>query len=402
VGTHRRHHSLPVPVLALIVGLAVAALSLGGCGSDTPPPSRGPWIGTGFFGVNAPLLRQYATPAAAPALDAIASSIAAAHVSWARVVFDQSVEERTPGHIDWSIPDRVVGTLARHGVRTQALFVGTPGWAASTSARLIFGCGSRAAPEDVDGVSRFVGEAVKRYGRGGQFWAANPGITPLPVETWEIGNEENLRIFWCPSADPAKYASVYSASRSAALDADPDAQVIVGGLAPTFEATGQGDVSVQDFLRGMVRADPELAREISAVAIHPYASTPAFVFFRIRQFREAMRAAGLGSTPMLADEFGWYTSGPPSSRLAPQALRAGRIRQVVLAAQRTDCGLVGLGVNSWVTTQADPTNPEDWYGLADPVTGVPNASGRAYGAAIAAAGAIPGTPAAGKLAHLCG
>jgi hypothetical protein len=115
-----------------------------------------------------------------------------------------------------------------------------------------------------------------------------------------------------------------------------------------------------------------------------------------------MRQARLGDTPMLANELGWYTSGPPGPLLTTQGERADRIRQVVAAAEHTDCNLVALGIHSWVTDQADPADAEDWYGLADPRSGAPNQSGLAYGSAIEAASQSRMSPAAESTEHLCG
>jgi hypothetical protein len=389
--------------LVLALGaLALAVLLTGSSGDEkwSCPPTNQARSSDEFFGVNAPLLRDYAGPDRAGALDALSCGISAAGISWARVVFGQVVEERQPGKTDWTIPDRVVGALARHGVRTQALFVGTAAWAADPSAVPV--CGQRAFPADVAAWSRFVGAAVERYGRGGAFWAEHREIQPLPIETWEIGNEENLRLFWCPAANPERYAAVYRSSRAAALAADAKALVVVGGLAPTFgEPAPAGDVTVPDFLQRMVRAEPELAREIPAVAIHPYSPTPDLVLEAVRAFREAMTAAGLGQTPMIANEVGWYTDGPPGSRFASQGERAERIRELTGAIRRTNCNLTGFGIHSWVTAETDSDDPEDWYGLADPDTGEPNESGRAYGEAIADAGSGAARPTS-PFDRLCG
>jgi polysaccharide biosynthesis protein PslG len=353
-----------------------------------------------FFGVNAPLLRNYTTPERAAALDAHARSMAGEGIKWARVVFDQSVEQRQPGAIDWSVPDRIVAALARQGVRTEALFIGTPAWVANPAMPPV--CGSRSSPENVAGWSAFVGAAVERYGRGGAFWDEHPEIPALPVETWEIGNEENTGIYWCPVASPEQYARVYAGSRDAALAADPDAEVIVGGLAPAFGHVNLlNDVPVPDFLRRMISARPELARQIPAVAIHPYASSLPRVLETVRRFREAIRSAGLGETPMIVNEVGWHTSGL-GPRLAFQAQRAEWLRRLAIAARQTDCNLTAFGVHGWMTVEADLLNPEDWYGLADPRTGAPNESGRAYGVGIAAAGSDPGAPSSGELGRLCG
>jgi hypothetical protein len=388
----RRSPGIAVAAAAALALAAVIAVQAGGGEKQSGPHGGDVWTRAEFFGVNAPFLRDYAIPDRQASLDALARSMASEGVRWARVVFDQSVEQRTPGAIDWSIPDAVVGSLARQRVRTQALFIGTAAWVADPED--LASCGSRSEPTDIDGWSRFVGAAVERYGRGGEFWTANPAIKPLPIETWEIGNEENTRLFWCPRADPAHYASVYAASRSAALDADPDALVIVGGLAPAFDGAGPGDMTVPDFLRGIVAADPGLTGEIPGVAIHPYAATPPLVMQNVRRFRDAMRFAGLGGVPMIVNEVGWYTSGPPGPQLASQAERAERIRRVAAAVYLTDCDVVALGIHSWETAESDPANPEDWYGLANPRTGKPNASGVAYGAAIRAADS--GQPAASR------
>jgi hypothetical protein len=261
-----------------------------------------------------------------------------------------------------------------------------------------------AYPADVSAWSRYVGAAVRRYGRDGTFWAEHPKIPALPIETWEIGNEENLRMFWCPAGDPEQYAGVYRASRTAAHVVDDRARVIVGGLAPTFaESSAEpGDVTVTSFLQRMVAADPVLARRIPAVGVHLYAPTVALMLQELRLYRQAMVAAGLGRTPMIVNEAGWHTMGPHDSRYAPPAGRARMIRAITIASRETNCNVVGFGIHSWVTAQADPNDPEDWYGLADPITGLPNESGRAYAAAIAAVRRDRSAGASRALSRLCG
>ena len=395
-------------IRAAVQTVAVAAVVLlGGCGGghqgggqpvQGPPAPGDAWHGSGFFGVNAPVLRSYATPDRARALDALAASMSAAGIQWARVVFDQSVEQRQPGRTDWTIPDAVVGALARHGIRTDALFVGT----APRDAQTALICGSFAYPSDVSGWASFVGDSVRRYGRGGSFWGEHPEIKPLPVETWEIGNEENIHLFWCPAADPEQYARVYAAARAAAHDADEDAQVVVGGLAPTFSTSPPGgDMNVGDFLRRMIAADPPLDHETPAVGVHLYGPNPNIDLLELRAYRQALDGAGLRNTPMLVNEAGWHTLGPHDARYASPADRAAFIRQLAAISRQTDCNLVGFGVHAWVTAQQDPSNPEDWYGLADPVTGAPNASGLAYAAGIRAAESRPARPAKGRLGSLC-
>jgi len=285
------------------VGAVVAAIVLASGGSEesTPPPGKIPR--SNFHGANAPLLRAYTTPDLVDSLEAESRSMAEEGLGWARTVFGQVVEQPFPGAIDWSIPDAVVATLAREGIRTEPLFLGTPAWVAAPE--FAAGCGQFAYPNDVQASARFMGDAARRYGSEGGFWKRNPEIPRLPIRTFEVGNEPNLGAFWCPAANPEQYAAVYRASREAVLAADPKASVIVGGLAPTFGPPPPGDLTVPDFLRRLVAADPALARQIPAVAIHPYAETPSDVLQVVRLYREAMRAAGLGERPMIINEVGW-------------------------------------------------------------------------------------------------
>jgi len=393
--------------LAVTTAALAGAILIGGCGGSQggalpgqgQPAPGDVWHESGFFGVNAPVLRAYATPDRARALDALAASMSAAGVQWARIVFDQSVEQRVPDRTDWTIPDAVVGALARHGIRTDALFVGT----AARDAETALVCGSMAYPSDVGGWASFVGDSVRRYGRGGSFWDEHPELKPLPIETWEIGNEENSHLFWCPSADAKRYARVYAAARVAAHDADEDAQVIVGGLAPTFSASPPGgDANVADFLKQLIAADPPLVHEIPAVAVHLYGPNPNVDLLELRAYRQALDGAGLRGTPMLVNEVGWHTLGPHDARYASEADRTAFIRQLASISRRTDCNLVGFGVHAWVTAQRDPADPEDWYGLADPLTGAPSAGARAYAAGIRAAESAPARPGKGRLGTLCG
>jgi hypothetical protein len=367
---------LALPIALLAVTLAGAAFLLLR-GQEHGGPD-GP-----FFGVNAPLLRDYALDPGDGRLDALASSMEDAGIEWARFSFDQNVEQRQPSQINWSLPDRVVGALAEHGIRVLPLFVGTAAWAADPA--VLPTCGSRSYPSDVKAYSRFVGAAVARYGRGGDYWSENSDLPELPIEIWEIGNEENLINFWCPAANPRQYAALYSASRTAVLAEDEDAEVIVGGLAPVFgPGTPEGSYPMPEFLKEMLTADSSLARKIPAVAIHPYMRTPREVLQLIGVYREAMAQAGLGDTPMIITELGWYTRGVPGPQLATEQERASRIAETVSIAWRTNCNVIGFGVHSWVTAEQDPNDHEDWYGLADPVSGEANDSGSAYGDAISA------------------
>jgi hypothetical protein len=312
-------------------------------------------------------------------------------------VFDQRVEQPAPGEADWSIPDAFVAALARHGVRTAAVFVGTAPWAASLDDPPECAGSPMRPPADVDAWADFLGEAAARYGPGGDFWQENADLPDVPIRDFEIGNEPNVgRLFWCPEANPEQYAAVYRAAHDAIVEANPEARPVLGGLAPAFFLPAPGSVTVQDFLRRMIAADPGLRDLIEAVAIHPYGPTPEHVLLSVRGFRATLRTVGLGRTPMVANETGWYTQGPPGTRFADEETRPRFIAEVASVIDRTDCGLDGFAIHSWFSNERKPNTPRDWYGIADPRTGAPGESAVAYGRAIgddnqAAAGALART-----------
>ena len=332
---------------------------------------------SGYFGASGSHLRAYVDPEHREILEGLAGSMGAQGVQWARVSFDQSIDNRLPGLFNWYATDTIVRALAESGVRAEASFVGTAAWTADPLEWL--DCGSRSAPANLDGWGRWVGAAAARYGPSGTFWSANPGIPKLPIQRWEIGNEPNSGIFWCPGSEPHEYAGAYAASRAAIRSADAGAEVMVGGLAPRFGWQTPTDHDVPTFLSRMMAANPG---PVDSVAIHPYGESAEKVLSRVADFREAMQAAGLGSTPMVVNEVGWYTSGPDGPLKATESERATRLAAVANQIWRTDCNVTGFGPHSWVTAQEDPDYDEHWFGLTDATTGAPLPSGLAYGEQI--------------------
>jgi hypothetical protein len=359
----------------LIVALALA--------TGVPPAdadAHSPGTTPEFFGINGAYLRDFTAANKAASLEGLASSMEAQGIDWARLTFDQAIEERTRGQFNWYVTDTMVKALARHGVRGKASFVGTAYWAADPA--VVATCGVRAWPYDIAGWSDWVAAAANRYGPSGTFWTANPSVPKLPIQTWEIGNEVNMSNFWCPGVNPEQYAAVYSASAEAIEQVDPQAEVIVAGLAPVFGWNDRTHLDVPTFLSQLTAADPSLRESIPSVAIHPYSATPEGARDVVAKFRRAMRTAGMADTPMLANEIGWYTQGAAGELRTTEQERADRIATVSNEFWRLDCGVEGLAPYSWITLQQDPNNSEHWFGLTNATTGAPNAGGLAYGEQI--------------------
>ena len=112
----------------------------------------------------------------------------------------------------------------------------------------------------------FVNAAVNRYKPGGvlaqaQGWGSNQGI-----RDWEIWNEEDLDYFF--SGTPADYARLLKVAYLSARHADPQAHIILGGLAHFEKPYWLDDVL------NVIDAYPDRAANswfMDAVASHNYA-----------------------------------------------------------------------------------------------------------------------------------
>lgn len=162
------------------------------------------------------------------------------------------VQAEGPDHYDWSTMDNVVSLARQRGIRVLPVVGYTPAWARSNPEM-------PSPPADVQMFARFLVRAVKRY-------------RPAGVRAWEVWNEPNMAMFWPPAPDPVLYASLLRASYAAIKNADPEARVLLGGLAPAPE-TGPDDGEIRyygaaDFLARVYAEAPEGPFDV--LAFHPY------------------------------------------------------------------------------------------------------------------------------------
>ncbi len=378
----------------LASGLAALAVALGaiGCGEKDEEPTLPqrqfePAAPAGFFGINGQGLRPLAEDGELDLLDDNLVQIAAGGVEFVRANIDWPRLEPEPpragGHTyAFAGLDAWVAALARHGLTWAPAVMGvpTPEWAVDHAAAAT--CGLRAYPARNGDFAALSGAIARRYGQGGTFWRDNPDVPELPVTHYELWNEPNLGSFWCPVPDPKGYAALAEAGADAILAADPGARLVMGGLAAfhATDVTGPGDAryATTSFLRRMLAARPALRRKLDVIGVHAYGADTDGVLRQLARQRAAVDAAGLRAKPLAYNEVGWYTSGVGATPAVDDEARAAYLAQVTAAAANSNCGLVSYAPHTWVTREEDPLNIEDWYGIADPDTGEPYASGRAY------------------------
>jgi hypothetical protein len=216
------------------------------------------------------------------------------------------VQPRGRYSFDWESADRFFGELAWHGIRAVPSIWGNPDWLpGSSSTPPVFGTQAEQAWR------AFLRAIVVRYGPSGIFWRAGgpyrqrygPNATPLPIQSYQIWNEPNLKKFFAPAPSTGKYARLLQISHDALRSKDPGARVVIAGM------PGQGDIDAWEFLNGLYSV-PGIKGRFDAAALHPYARDIDRQRTSIQRFRRAMTNHGDGATPLWISELAWGSAPP--------------------------------------------------------------------------------------------
>ncbi len=170
----------------------------------------------------------------------------------------------------WGNFDNTVAAAARGKIEILPFVYGTPNWVA----RGIDGrhCGNceqfapRRGPARAAFAS-FVGAAVDRYGRGGEFWAEHPRLPREPITAWQIWNEQNSKTFYRPGPTVKGYAKLLDDAAAAIRSRDRRADVVLGGMAEL--AGSRKATTASSYLAGLYRRKGA-RKDFDGVAVHPY------------------------------------------------------------------------------------------------------------------------------------
>ncbi len=227
--------------------------------------------------------------------------------------------------------DSLVLAAAKRGIRAIPALFGTPNWAGETDDP--GGCRPECiafAPRSektLGAWSRFVSATVERYGHGGSLWAEHPEVNPLPVETWQVWNEQNSSTYYRPAPDPQAYANLLRASSNAIRERDPRAETILGGMAGL--ASVNGAIPAWDYLDGLY-AIAGVRDDFDGVAAHPYAPRLSGLESQLTRIHDRIAAAGDDQAELWITEFG------ASSGDGDNPLEVGRDGQATLLADAVE------------------------------------------------------------------
>jgi hypothetical protein len=351
---------------ALLLAALVLALAAPAQAANVPVPG-------GYYGLNFQRISKLG-PAGQ---DAHLAQIAALGInqvrfnaSWAAI---EPVAPKNGVHTyRWGAMDQQIASMARRGIRPHPTLTQTPNWNTVQNHWMELQCAkaSSRAPVSAEPYARFVRAYAQRYGRNGGFWATNPGLPYVPVVRYEIWNEANLKGGWCPRPQPWLYADLFVAAAQTIRNVDPDAHVMLGGVAPPSKPSKQY-LPIADFLGQATARRPNLTRHTNAVAVHIYPSLEGpKQLERLAWFREQLRRGRIPDRiPMVVNEIGWATH--VGKVPITESQRASAYAKMTVNFARTNCNVAGIIPHTWTSPQQSNSNPEDWYGIANPSTGAP-------------------------------
>jgi hypothetical protein len=380
------HHRIggPARALAILVLFAAALIPRAAAIAQPPAPVEG------FFGIGANHLNGLTGPAEIPALNRHASAMGRNGIDWVRIGLSWTdIEPGSPvvgiHFYRWERSDRLFAVLAVHGIRVDPVIADAPRWSQAVSDALV--CRRSAYPATNASFAAFTSALAARYGRNGSFWVAHPELPYVPATRFELWNEPNLIGGTCPRVNPRRYASLYAAAEAGIRRGDPTAEPLFGGLVAlsrdTYNEGRLHGMTPGRFVRLVLAARPELRDVIRIFALHTYAHGPGANLRLLAALRGSLRNTGMPDTPILLNEAGWYTQGDGLGPWASEAERTRNIRHMAIGARRSDCGVIGFALHTWATAERNVSDREDWYGVADPLTGSLHPSGRAYRDVIA-------------------
>jgi hypothetical protein len=331
-----------------LAGVAVAVVSLAAlaatsASADAPPPPNG--APTDFVG----LVSDDAFAAPGDYRQQQLTTQASLGVRLLRQTFDWSQIEVARGRYDLSYYDGFVGDAARAGITILPILFRAPRFRGGKAGTIAY------PPKRYADLGRFGAVLVRRYGPDGTFWSQNPDVPKLPIRSWQIWNEPNLKAYWGRAPNAKQYAKLLRAAAKPIKAADPSAEIVTAGMPES-----KIGVPLKKFIPALYRAGAKSAFDV--LAINPYGHTAAAVIRNIARARNLMRRFG-DDAPIWATELGWSDSGPGGpQRVGPQG-QATQLSNLIGALLRDRSSLNVRGFVYYQWRDGRPYNGKDFWGL---------------------------------------
>jgi len=293
-----------------------------------------------------------------------------------RQKFDWAVIESSPRRYELGWYDGYVLDAARHGMRVLPILFNAPSFYVRQRGR------AACPPRRMAAMGRFARKLVRRYGPRGSLWRQNPGVRKVPIKSWQIWNEPNLRIYWCGRPRARAYARMLRVVGKSIRRVHRRAEIVTAGLPPSELS---GTVPLPRYIRQLYRAGGR--RWFSTLAINSYAKNHRELGRLLRGVRRIMNRHGDWRARIWLTELGWGDSGPRHRFVVGARGQAKRIARSFryLRRSRGRLRLRGVVYYSWRDGHPYPPNYKDMWGLHTGllrVDGSPKPAYRAFRRAV--------------------
>jgi hypothetical protein len=278
----------------------------------------------------------------------------AAGVRLIRQTFNWSWIEYAPGRYDFTRYDAYLARTAAHGVRVLPVLFSPPTWRRRVNGR------TACPPWRLSDMAAFAQMLVRRYGSKGSLWRARPDIPKLPIRSWQIWNEPNLKLYWCGRQNARQYTNMLRVVGTAIKRADPSAEIVTAGLPNSKLKTA---VPLPRYLRQLYRRGA--GRWFDTLAINSYAKDRRELNTLLSSIRRLMNRRRDRRGRIWLTELGWGDTGPRHRFIVGSAGQASRIRSAFgyIQKKRKRLRLRGVVYYSWRDLAPYPPIYKDMWGL---------------------------------------
>lgn len=251
---------------------------------------------------------------------------------------------------EWARYDSLVADAARLGVEVLPIAGYGATWATGGDRVMPSTDAARAT------YATYAAAIATRYGPGGTFWAANPNLTPRPIQAVELWNEP-----WYPNPTSVeRYAALVRAAATAVHGAAPGVKVLASAD-DRYRVLLDGTVA--HWIRALFAAEPNLAAWVDGWSIHPYArdersdsvTAAQDTVVQVQYLRQQLAARGFGGDVWVT-ELGFRampTDASPNN--SPDTARADMDAAMAGLAQLSGSLLLNRVTRVYAFTMARPT-----------------------------------------------
>src|SRR5215211_3493058 len=303
----------------------------------------------------------------------------AAGVRLIRQTFNWSWVEYAPGRYDFGRYDSYVAQTAAHGIRVLPVLFSPPTWRRRVNGR------TACPPWHLSDMAAFARMLVQRYGSNGLLWRLRPDLPKLPIRSWQIWNEPNLKLYWCGRQNARQYVSMLRVVGRAIKRADPKAEIVSAGLPNSKLQTA---VPLGRYLRQLYRHHAR--RWFDTLAINSYAKDRRELGTLLRSIRRTMNRRRDRRARIWLTELGWGDVGPPHRFIVGSSGQASRIRTAFsyIGKHRKRLRLRGVVYYSWRDLAPYPPIYRDMWGLHTGLLRQDGSPKPAYNAFVRAVGSL--------------